>query len=615
MTTQATVLERFVQRIATRYPLGERAGDIARVLGPMAAESGPALTTDRAALVALLERHAELPLAVTRVVQHPRFGGIKLWQLTESNLRDLLESEPGLLPGLLYGFTLPTELLATVDPTELPRYWLRTLWRSVGCRLAVRSLANARGPAIVRATECDDTIFPAAMLLEIGKLILFSELKQTYLRFVTEARDLGHDLCQLELDSLGFDHRILATRVLALWSVPTEIVRCVEEFAQATGHALAGDLDSGLAGLSPRMRVLLAADCLAELLDGGRPELADQLVQVSAEAFGWDAAELDRWISQTTEPVRHLANCFGVELSEPATISTGLATAWLTRQTRARTPESPADALALGDSLWVEAALETDRDAANHAVIAGGGPSGTVGTATATGATLTGTESGVGGEQRRRINWNEGSVSGVGGEAAGATVASSPSATATAAQKRGNPIRWEGDAPREAWSDWLEDPVLQGQVTAVVESSRAARQPLSIILVQIDQYESLMFGSTLDELDHMQQTLVDGVGRISRLEGGRVVELGDARLGVLLPGLDRTSANRCGQEILRAVRQWSSSRLQKGKPGLTLSLGCAATDVPARNLQAKTLIEAAARCLDSVQRASGNGLKSIDMYY
>jgi hypothetical protein len=46
-----------------------------------------------------------------------------------------------------------------------------------------------------------------------------------------------------------------------------------------------------------------------------------------------------------------------------------------------------------------------------------------------------------------------------------------------------------------------------------------------------------------------------------------------------------------------------------------MSLGCASSDVPARNLKAAALIEAAARCLENVQRSAGNGLKSIDIYY
>jgi hypothetical protein len=426
-------------------------------------------------------------------------------------------------------------------------------------------------------------------------------------------------LCQLEVDSLGFDHRILTTRVLALWSIPSEIVRCVEEFAQATCPLSHSDQDPGWAGLPRRMKILLAADCLAELIDGGRQELAEQLVHLAAETFGWDLEELERWISQTAEPVRHLANCFGIELSEPATISAKLSNAWSARQTRARTQQFTAtDLLADRSSVRRAGAFVTEPQSVDSEM-AGFTPRSSSGVAAAVAA---GPGRGVEGEGQRPFAWNqeadsetrdnprgfEKSVTGIKAVSGSGELGRSPG-------PGGKPIGWERSGPRETWSDWLEDPVLQGQVAVAVEVSRAALKPLSIILLQIDRYESLMFGSTLDELDQLHQSLTDGIGRISRLAGGRVVELGDARMGVLLPGLDRTAANRCGQEMLRAVRQWSSSRLQKGKTGLTLSLGCAATDMPARNLQAKTLIEAAARCLDSVQLASGNGLKSIDIYY
>lgn len=557
MTTPDTVLGRFVQRIASQHPLGPRAAEVGRAIHPESTRGEASATLDYSAVARVLEQHPELQLAVTRVVQHPRFGGIKLRQLPDT---DLTAIEPDLLAGLLYGFTLPEGLLTAIGADESSHYWLRTLWRGVGTRIAVRSLATASpagsGPQGTSGTD----LFSAAMLLDLGQLVLLAELKQTYARFMTDARDLGHDLCQLELDSLGFDHRILATRVLSLWPIHPNLIRCVNEFAQVAVE-MAGAIEGpSLAGASVQSHILLAAEYLAELIDGGRAELARPLVHIVAEFFEWDAADLDRWISQIAEPVRHLANCFGVELSQPAEISASLETAWRARDYRAARVEANSAGGGLGQ-------FDTDRPASR------------------------------------------------GGTTPPTAAAASSHPSAVVATARPAPIRWQESAPREAWRDWLEEPVLRGQIAAALASSRSRRKPLSVLLVQIDHYESLMFGATLEELDFLQQTLIDGIGRISRLEGGRVVELGDDRLGVLLPGLDRSAANRCGQEILRVVRQWSGARLQQGKTGLSLSLGCAATDVPARNLQAETLIEAAARCLDSVRRASGNGLKSIDIYY
>ncbi len=586
MTTSDTVLGRFVQRIASQYPLGLRAAEVGRAIQPESTRGETSATIDYSAVARVLEQHPELQLAVTRVVQHPRFGGIKLRQMMDADLAaDLAAMEPDLLAGLLYGFTLPEGLSTAIEADELGRYWLRTLWRGVGTRIAARSLATASpavfGPLGIPGSD----LFSAAMLLDIGQLVLFAELKQTYARFVTEARELGHDLCQLELDSLGFDHRILTTRVLSLWPIHPNLIRRVNEFADVAADVAAAAEGTSLAGAPLHSHVLVAAEYLAELIDGGREELARPLVAIAAEFFEWDAADLERWIGQIAEPVRHLANCFGVDLSEPAEISASLENAWQARYDRAVRAEANTSGGGLGQ------------------------PDSTMGGA----SDLSDQASGA-----APLSWeNCLSPTDSLGSRGGATTAVAANArpSAMAAAGRPAPIRWEESAPREAWSDWLEDPVLRGQISAAVESSRACRQPLSIILVQIDQYESLMFGATLEELDQLQQALVDGIGRISRLEGGRVVELGDDRLGVLLPGLDRTAANRCGQEILRVVRQWSGTRLQKGKTGLSLSLGCAATDVPARNLQAETLIEAAARCLESVRRASGNGLKSIDIYY
>ncbi len=588
MTTSDTVLGRFVQRIASQYPLGLRAAELGRAVHPESTQGEASATIDCWAVARVLEQHPDLQLAVTRVVQHPRLGGIKLRQLMAADLAaDLAAVEPDLLAGLLYGFTLPDGLSTAIEADELSRYWLRTLWRGVGTRIAARSLATASPAVFGPLGTPGGDLFSAAMLLGIGQLVLFAELKQTYARFVTEARELGHDLCQLELDSLGFDHRILTTRVLSLWPIHPNLIRRVSEFAHVASDVASAAEGTSLAGAPLHGHLLVAAEYLAELIDGGREELARPLVAIAADVFEWDAADLERWIDQIAEPVRHLANCFGVELSQPAEISTSLETAWQARYDRAARAKASAAGGGMGqpDSSLGGASDLSDQE--------GGAPP---------------------------LSWENSlspsdSLASRGGATTALAAAAGSRPSAMAAAGRPAPIRWEESAPREAWSDWLEDPVLRGQISAAVESSRACRQPLSIILVQIDQYESLMFGATLEELEQLQQALVDGIGRISRLEGGRVVELGDDRLGVLLPGLDRSSANRCGQEILRVVRQWSGARLQKGKTGLSLSLGCAATDVPARNLRAETLIEAAARCLDSVQRASGNGLKSIDIYY
>jgi len=581
MTNPETVLGRFVQRIANHYPLSQRAAKVGRTLYGEYATGKPGPSIDYSAMADLLDQQPDMQLAVSRVAQHPRFGGLKRRQLMEV---DLAAMEPGLLAGLLYGFVLPEGLLAAIEAEEAGRYWLRTLWRSVATRVAVRSLATTSPTVSDWLGDHGSDLFPAAMLLDVGKLVLFAELKQTYSRFVSDARDLGHDLCQLELDSLGFDHRVLTTRVLSLWPVPLNLIRCVNEFAQLAADRAAATEGESVSEARTPSHVLLAADYLAELMDGGREELARPLVQIAAEVFGWDAQDLDRWVGQIAEPVRHVANCFGVELSEAAEISGGLASAWQVWRDRAEPGRATEAVSVLGEPESTMTAVVASPD-------------------------------GEGGDAA--LSWEltaspaESTTSRSGGTIAVAT--SSPTTLNGAA--RSAPIRWEDSPPREAWSDWVEDPVLRGQISVAVESSRSCLQPLSIILVQIDQYESLLFGATLEELDQLQQALVDGIGRISRSEGGRVVELGDDRLGVLLPGLDRRAANRCGQEILRVVRQWSGARRQKGKTGLSLSLGCAATDVPARNLRAETLIEAAARCLDSVRRASGNGLKSIDIYY
>ncbi|MDP1561806.1 MAG: HDOD domain-containing protein [Pirellulaceae bacterium] len=587
MSSSETVLGRFVRRVESQYPLAE----FSRKAWPAFLSPGAnkfAAAFDGSALAAVFESSPTWTSLFIRAVQHPELGAVRLRELSATSLAKV---DRQVLVGLVYGFGLPDLLFSELSAVETQRYWQRTLIRSVAVHLASQrwNRADAEG------------LFAAAMVADVGSLVLLRELKQTYVQFIADAEKHGHDLYQMELESLGFDQRVLAARLLDRWSIADAVTRMVGDAMDGDGEVASFAQAEHLTADDRRRYVFQAGDLLGELY-GGRlsAKRAEQqrvrLTRMARQVFGWELADLKCWADEAVESAQFLASCFGVEIGEPQSPTSSFDEAW--------NAEVQRELMIAKDALGAESASSqvVADSAALGASVGPKEPSAAPlvkSVATSVGPTSKSVD-GLGNSQ----DWSGGLFFGVsestGRSAAGRKESAQGSTLAVA---------------NEPLSAWISDHLLLGQVQNLIEVCRSRRQSLSLTLAQIDHFESLLFGGSMDEVYRIQQSLLTGFEQLASGEGGRVVELGDDKFGFLLPGLDRTAANRFGQEILRAMRQWSSNRHQIGKTGLTISLGCASTDVPARNLKAAALIEAAARCLDNVQRSAGNGLKSIDIYY
>lgn len=582
-----TVLGRFVRRVERQYPLAE----FSRKAWPALLSPGAnkfAATLDTSALTGVFELEPSWSSSFIRAVQHRELGAVGLRELSATSLAKV---DRQVLAGLVYGFGLPKLLFAEISAEETQRYWQRTLIRSVAVRLAARrwNRVDAEG------------LFAAAMVADVGALVLLRELKQTYVQFVADAEKHGHDLYQMELESLGFDQRVLAVRLLDRWSIAGAVTRMVGEAMGGDGEVASFAEAEHLTADDRRRYVFQAGDLLGELL-GGRlsDKRAEQqrvrLTRIARQVLGWELADLKCWADEVVEPAQYLASCFGVEFGEPQSPTGSFDATWNAVLQRACLIVKDAVAATAGASQTVANSVASGDSA---------------GSKVPTTATLVNSDSTLVGPPAKSDDGKDSSQDWLGGLFSGASERTGSSPVVRKESSRGSALVVANDP----LSSWVSDHLLLGQVQNLIEVCRSRRQSLSLKLAQIDHFESLLFGSSMDEVYRIQQSLLTGLEQLASGEGGRVVELGDDRFGFLLPGLDRTAANRFGQEILRAMRQWSSNRHQIGKTGLTLSLGCASTDVPARNLKAVDLIEAAARCLENVQRSAGNGLKSIDIYY
>jgi GGDEF domain-containing protein len=596
MSSPDSVLGRFVQRIEHSYPLpdfSQKAWPALDMSHPPATAAGaiPAGGIDTRRLIEALAQNPDWTAGLFAAARHPQFGALPAGVLSSKAIGQI---ESPVLAAFLYGFGLPGQWFEDLQHDELQRYWQRTLFRTVAARLLALNAAPI---------DCHQ-VLPVAMVADFGMLVLYRELKQTYRDFVSQARATGQDLYQMELESLGFDHRILAARLLDAWPVPSRLGVAVGRI-HVVGPEWEAELASGQDPRAPRggdafrVGILHVADQAACLLIDGGTETAVRVAKFTRQVLEWDLADLQKWLGQIPELAHYLAHSFGLtRLGIEFPLATDgrliVETAWDSLAPTAP-PLDSGDRLTEGSTASGPRAVGTPVPSAEPLVT----PSAPVRLAANTSP-----------------DWKPGQETAAGPRAQSSDFPrefSEPSsAPGRMARATGGPAT--AALMPSALAEWGSDPALLGQLRSAVELCRARRQPLSLLLAQIDGFESLLFGGSIDEVYSWQERIFGGLCQVVESEGGRALEVGEDKFALILPGIERTSATRVGQEILRIVRHWSEGRLQAGRSGLSLSLGCAATGTPPRNFRGELLLEAAQRCLEYVQRAAGNGIKSIEIF-
>jgi putative nucleotidyltransferase with HDIG domain len=69
--------------------------------------------------------------------------------------------------------------------------------------------------------------FTAGLLHDIGKVILAEAFKEAYARVVSEAKQSGRPLTEVEEGAFGVDHAAIGGRLLAHWKFSAELVASV----------------------------------------------------------------------------------------------------------------------------------------------------------------------------------------------------------------------------------------------------------------------------------------------------------------------------------------------------------------------------------------------------
>jgi len=521
-------LEKFVARATQLYTLPAVAMEV------LQRTNCPKV--DTAALKTCIERDPALVSKILRTVNSSLFGGVR--DVTDLNQAiTLLGIKP--LKLLVLGFSLPPRLLSDIEQQTLVRYWKGALIKAI----AARELApNYDG------IDADDA-FLAGLLQDIGILVLLKELGEPYAEFLTRARNEQADIVMLELETLGFDHRLLSARMLQSWGLPESLWRPIAASTAPDDHS------TGPNRWQPAAEALSTADAVAVLLAQHQPAALAELMHRRGQR---DIAWWTGFAGRVQEHVEQMAGIFDVNAGEGEQFDEIVRAAH--RQLAAEAEEA-AVALVTGEQTrsWSE------RENLERAVEAFG---------------------------NRALPTRQ--------EAAAVTEGSG---------RRVSTL----DVPATAAAIDEADPGLLGRLAAAVSACRRRRQPLSMALLAVDDFDELVFQRGTAVAADLAEVLREQMEPYLE-PGQQALVSGDAELTLLLPAADRPLAVSTARRILDDARSGMLFSLGGHGHPITFSIGVASVALPAKNFPPGDLHEAARRCLFAVQSSGGQGVKSIDIY-
>ena len=528
---EASILERVVSRTRRLYSLPAVA---ARVLELTSRDQ-----VDPREIKACIENDPALTAKLLRVANSSLFGMRK-------EVKDLHQAI-GLfgvrsLKMLVLGFSLPGDLTREVDPRVLERFWRHTVYRAVAARGFAQRLWHISG----------DDAFIAGLLGGVGMLALIQDLGETYTQFLDHLYEQGGDISEQELTVLGFDHAVLAAKMLEHWGLPTSLVRAVSRPRHLPEILKLPANEQSLAA------VLHLAELAAEFLVTAQPVRLQTLLTTATGLKNLSSEQVQQAIGELEQEAQQLADLFQVDPPQSG------AFAKMFQQAHLRLGELAEAALISSDDPLENALLRqvtTMKQELGRAVSAAvRRPEGTVGTL-------------------RR------------GDA--------PRTTQRPPLLR-PPTKLGGET------------ALKARAVATIERCRSQRCPLSLVLATVDNYSDLLIELGPEEAEE----LVRWLGHQCRALGGEyenTIAIGEARIGFLIEDCDRLAAAAFAWQLLDATRRHVRQSLSHAPRPIKVSLGVATVALPPRNFSEQQLIEAARRCLQAAQNSGGDTVKSIEI--
>jgi GGDEF domain-containing protein len=165
---------------------------------------------------------------------------------------------------------------------------------------------------------------------------------------------------------------------------------------------------------------------------------------------------------------------------------------------------------------------------------------------------------------------------------------------------------------RPAVTEMGYDPGLVGRLTAAVATCRNYRAPLSLLLVEIDHYETLLVSHGALGAERIVQE-VGSVCRSIDHPHAACVQTREVQFAVVLPNCDRRQAVHLANDLFSRGREISAGPSSDSSANITFSVGVSSVATPPKNFPAVDLARSAERCLTGARLSGGNTVKSIEI--
>jgi HD-like signal output (HDOD) protein/GGDEF domain-containing protein len=521
-------------------------------------------TVDVRAIKECIENDPALTSKVLRVVNSSLFGlSREVSDLTQAIA--LLGINP--LKLLVLGFSLPSALFVDVNRDILRSYWRRTLVKAIAAREISQMALGKLG----------DEAFLAGLLQDLGQLVLFKEIGDEYSRLLMRAAQRGYDIAAAEQAHLGFDHVTLSARLLEKWRLPRAVVTAMEAAPDRDKIHRLENPDRSLA------EVLFAADLVAALLIDNRTEVLSELLNGDHNGLRLTHAQLAPLVATLGSRVDQLASALELDLPASCDYQAVLIEAHARLSTVAR--EVAEQLLARQPATEHEEPFADIADTQHSDADAGGL------------AQLTATVAAA-------------------ADHFGAAEALSARPLLPERRTAGPESRVARD--RYTTEDIELDPGFVGRLTAAVAACRQARTSISVLMVEMDEYDELLLLRGKGEAEWLFAQLGNLCRDVGH-PGASIVQSRDLQYAVILPACDRRQAVSLANDLIARTRP-ATTRPATTRHGaadavvLTISVGVATVALPPKNFPATELIVAAERCLNGARLSGGNAVKSIEIY-
>jgi HD-like signal output (HDOD) protein/GGDEF domain-containing protein len=520
---------------------------------------------DNRAIKECIENDPALTGKILRVVNSSLFGLSR--EVSDLNQAiALLGSKP--LKLLVLGFSLPNSLFASVESEILAHYWRHALTKAVAGREISETLWKLPG----------DEAFIAGLLQDLGLLLLIQQVGEPYVLLLKKVWAEGKDMAALEIESMGFDHAELTTRLLSNWGLPEALVEAVGWDPQC--RAASGEAPKPTA-LS---QIVFLAGLVAQLLADNRPKVLPMLMQYGREYRQLTEDKLDALVQNLQNKVKQLADVLSLQLPDGtdyhdilvaahgrlSAVAAETAEDMLTARVNAQPSEQEENTLlaevrGLSQAVSGLAARPKEKPAA-----------------AAAGSTA---------QQIERLD------------------APTPSRAPHGAVVETPPVHAATSAPVET----APADTLMARLDAAVTSCRIARCPLSFVIVEFDRADDLVAVCGVEGFQRMMRVLRSACWAAEQ-PGMVCTGHGEAGFAIILPDCERRKAVEIGTELIQAI---GSSRAVGGDLGtraVSLSVGVATVAMPPKNFPPQDLFATASRCLYGSHASGGGVVKSLEIY-